>query len=241
MMTQVNTEFQNLILVIPEKADPEREAVALAWQSGGGEVLKLGRFWDPPNLEASRVRLYGNDTFCLVLAEKLGLEPISPPDNMLLKIESGWLKRKILARDLKLVSEADFPTFVKSQVPKVFRSGIYQSLTDLRLECDGLDSTTPIIISEIVEIKAEARVFILNTKVQTFALYEGIDASGLMDFVTQFVNQNELPLTCVLDFAFLKTRGWAFLEANPSWGAGLNNCDPLLAARCIAQATRVKT
>jgi ATP-grasp domain, R2K clade family 2 len=237
----MNTEFQNLILVIPEKADTEREAVALAWQSNGGEVLRLGRFWEPPNLEASQVRLYGNDTFCLVSAEKLGLKLVSPPDDLLLHVESDWLKRKVQPRDLESVSESDFPTFVKSQVPKVFRAGIYQSLTDLRLECDGLDSTTPIIISEIVEIKAEARVFILNSKVQTFALYEGIDASGLMDFVTRFVNQNDLCLTCVLDFAFLANQGWAFLETNPTWGAGLNNCNPFLAARCIAQATQVKT
>ncbi len=237
----MKNEFQNLILVVPEKPDSEREKVALAWQSGGGEVLKLGRFWEPPNLEASRVRLYGNDTFCLVLAEKLGLELISPPDNLLLNIESDWLKREIQARDLESVSEANFPTFVKSQVPKVFRSGIYQSLTELRLECDGLDTTTPIIISEIVNMQTEARVFVLGAEIQTFAVYEGTEVSGLLDFATRFVQQHELPATCVLDFAHLETRGWAFLEANPTWGAGLNNCDPLFAARCIAQATRVKT
>jgi hypothetical protein len=234
----VNSEFQNLILVIPEKADPEREAVALVWQSGGGEVLKLGRFWEPPNLEVSRVRLYGNDTFCLVLAEKLGLELISPADDLLLHIEFDYLKRNVQSRELGLLLDHEFPLFAKSQVPKIFRSGVYQSLADLMLECDGLDSTTPTIMSEIVTIQTEARVFVLDSEIQTLALYEGVDAPGLTNFATQFIKQNELPRTCVLDFAFLETRGWGFLEANPSWGAGLNNCDPLFAARCIAQATR---
>lgn len=229
------------MLVIPEKPDSERDAVALACQSGGGEVLKLGRFWEPPMLEASRVRLYGNDTFCLVLAEKLGLELISPADDLLLHVGFDLLKRKVQSRELGSFSEHDFPAFVKSLVPKVFRSSIYQSIADLQLECAGLDATTSVISSEIVEIKAEARAFVLDGEIQTFALYEGDDISGLIDFATEFIKRNKLPLTCVLDFAFLESQSWAFLEANPTWGAGLNDCDPLLAARCIAQATRVKT
>ena len=130
--------------------------------------------------------------------------------------------------------DQDFPLFAKSQVPKVFRSGIYQSHSDLLLECEGLDSTTPVIISEIVNIQAEARVFVLESEIQTFAVYEGVDSPGLMAFAIQFVKQHELPSTCV------NSRS-AFLEANPTWGAGLNNCDPLFAARCIAQATRLST
>ena len=46
-----------------------------------------------------------------------------------------------------------------------------------------------------------------------------------------------LPKTCVMDLAFIKTRSWALLEFNASWGAGLNGCDPLAAARCIAAAS----
>ena len=241
MMTWMNSEFQNLVLVIPEKPDPEREAVALAWQTGGGNVIKLGRFWEPPELEPSAVRLYGNDTFCLVLAEKLGLELISPSDDLLIHLEHDWLKRKVRSRTLGMLEEHDFPVFAKSQVPKILRSGIYESLTDFRLECQGLTLETPIIISEIVQIKAEARMFVLDAKIQTFALYEGFDESSLLDFANQFVEHNKLPLTCVLDFALLDDLGWAFLEANPTWGAGLNNCNPLGAARCIAQATLSNT
>lgn len=54
-------------LLIPEKADPERDAVASAWEEAGGVALRFGRFWDPPPLDKERVRVYGNDTFCLVL------------------------------------------------------------------------------------------------------------------------------------------------------------------------------
>jgi hypothetical protein len=73
--------FKELLLLIPEKLDTERNAVAEVWQAQGGEVLRLGRFWDPPEINRSRVRLYGNDTFCLILAQKLQLELLSPSDD----------------------------------------------------------------------------------------------------------------------------------------------------------------
>jgi hypothetical protein len=66
--------LQERTLLIPEKADIERDAVATIWADAGGNVMRLGRFWDPPeSLIPSQVTLYGNDTFCLVLEQKLGL------------------------------------------------------------------------------------------------------------------------------------------------------------------------
>lgn len=97
------------MLVIPEKPNSERDAVSVAWQSGGGEALRLGRFWEPPIIKASRVRLYGNDTFCLVLAEKLGMKLVSPADDLLLHVGFDLLKRKVQSRELGPFSEHDFP------------------------------------------------------------------------------------------------------------------------------------
>ncbi len=81
------------LLVIPAGADPERDHVALAWTAEGGAVLRLDRFWEPPALETARVRLYGNDTFCLVVAEVLGLVLVSPPDDLLLHLDEDALGR----------------------------------------------------------------------------------------------------------------------------------------------------
>ena len=44
-------------------------------------------------------------------------------------------------------------------------------------------------------------------------------------------------MTWVLDAALI--RGWALLEANAAWGAGLNGCDPRGAMACIAEATHL--
>lgn len=83
--------LDGLTLLIPEKADPERDAVACAWRQDGGSVLHIGRFWSPPEMDRQRVHLYGNDTFCLVLAQKLRLELVSPPDDLFLTVDPAWL------------------------------------------------------------------------------------------------------------------------------------------------------
>ena len=71
-MDQDSQPTKGLTLVIPDKPDVERDAVAASWHAQGGTVLRLGRFWEPPALDVATIRVYGNETFALVLAQKLG-------------------------------------------------------------------------------------------------------------------------------------------------------------------------
>ena len=225
------------ILLIPSKADPERDAVALAWQQSQGEVLRLDRFWDPPEVDRRLVRLYGPDTFCLVTAQKLRLELLSPPDDLLLHVDTAFLKRNIRGLALRQLRSENFPLFVKSIVPKIFRSRVYESWTDLEDECRGLEPDTVVLASEVVTIRAEARAFVLQGQVQTCALYEG-EGLAPWDFLQQVASGCQLPTTCVLDAALLDG-GWALLEANASWGAGLNGCSPEGVLGCLELATQI--
>src|SRR5262245_1922382 len=112
---------QGLLLVVPQKADSERDAVVAAWEAAGGEVLRLHRFWQPPQVDAQRVRLYGNDTFCLVVAQKLDLELVSPPNDLLAWVKPDRLRRTVQFLPLEMAIAGDFPAFVKPVVPKAFR------------------------------------------------------------------------------------------------------------------------
>jgi hypothetical protein len=228
-----------LILVIPLKADFERDAVAQAWLDAGGEVQRLDRFWEPPEgLDRSRVRLYGNDTFCLVVAEKLGLSLISPDERVLVSAPNFLVKRQVRVENLAVVATAGFPLFVKPVVPKQFRAAVYHSSSDLASECHGLAANTEVIVSDVVRLHAEARAFALDAVIRTVSIYEG---SGSLDHAAHFAERVlqalELPRTCVLDVGLLDDGTWAFIEANATWGAGLNGCDPAAAATCIAAAT----
>ncbi|QSQ20937.1 ATP-grasp domain-containing protein [Pyxidicoccus parkwayensis] len=230
--------FHGLTLLVPDKADSERDAVARAWETGGGTVLRLGRFWSPPEMDRARVRLYGNDTFCLVLAQKLGVSLVSPPDDLLLKVDSAWVKREVRGATLAQVMAEAFPRFIKPLVPKVFRAAVWPGPEALAEECRGLAPDTPVLSSEIVSLRAEARAWVLDGRVRTCAVYEGTaSVTEAEAFLASVAREAPLPRTCVLDVALVEGRGWALLEANAAWGAGLNGCDAAEAARCIAEAT----
>jgi len=201
--------------------------VAESFASHGGAAHRIGRFWDPPVFDPLTVRVYGADSFCLVLQQKLGLLLCSPDDELLLRVPSDYLKRQIIHRVLGESSAITFPSFVKPIVPKQFRGAVYQSSAELVAECSGLSSDTKIFVSEPVVFSAEARTFVLNGRVLDASVYEGQgEASGAETFVTALMHAMSLPRSVVVDVGLIDGRGWAVIEFNAAWGAGLNGCDP---------------
>lgn len=227
-----------MTLVVPEKPDSERDAVAKAWENQGGEVLRLGRFWEPPEMDRRCVRLYGNDTFCLVLAQILDLVLVSPRDELLIEVPSEIVGRKVGVTSLGSVDTLEYPTFAKSLVPKLFSAGVYGSCEEILAAAKDLPMDTLVLYSSIINLACEARVFVLDGKSATWGIYEGsgnvIEARAFAD---QVAGQVELPKTCVLDLGQLDDGNWVLLEANATWGAGLNGCDPATVADCLLYAT----
>jgi hypothetical protein len=216
-----------LNLLISDKPDLERDSVAESFASHGGAVHRIGRFWDPPVFDPPTVRVYGADSFCLVLQQKLGLALCSPDDELLLRVPSNYLKRQIIHHVLGETSAITFPSFVKPVVPKQFRGAVYKSSAELVAECRGLLPDTEIFASEPVAFSAEARTFVLDGHVLDAAVYEGQgEASGAETFVAALTHAMSLPHSLVVDVGFIDSRGWAVIEFNATWGAGLNGCDP---------------
>jgi hypothetical protein len=50
-----------LNLLISDKPDAEREAVADVFAHHGGMIHRIGRFWDPPLFDPATLRVYGCD------------------------------------------------------------------------------------------------------------------------------------------------------------------------------------
>lgn len=230
--------YSGLLLIISDKPDRERDALASAWEDAGGEVLRLGRFWDPPPLVRERVRLYGSDSFSQVLAQKLGLALLSPRDEQLAELDEEWLRRSVRISSLGELEGTPYPAFVKPVTPKLFRAGVYSDYAAVQRECQGLESELQVLVAEVVSFQAEARCFVLDGRVLTSSIYAGSgDPAAAQEFATRLVASLELPKTCVADVGFIAGRGWGLVEFNASWGAGLNGCDPVQAAQCIAEAT----
>ncbi|OJJ22810.1 hypothetical protein BKI52_00210 [marine bacterium AO1-C] len=227
------------VLLIPEKADTERMAVAAAWKDQGGVVKSVGKFWQKPVLNTNQTYIYGNDTFALVLAQVLGKKLISPQDEVIANIPISWLKRQLSIVSSNNISQLTFPCFVKPVQPKLFTARVYTSLVALQGVIKGLENI-PLICSEVVAIEKEVRVFVLNQVIADLAYYEGSgDLKPPHTFIEDFLQHNtlNLPITFVVDLGYNAILGWFILEFNASWGAGLNGCDPVKVLPCIRAAT----
>ncbi|HYV90201.1 MAG TPA: ATP-grasp domain-containing protein [Chitinophagales bacterium] len=229
------------VLLVPYKADVERDKIFDAWKKLGGRVQRIDKFWErPANLQNQKVAIYGNDTFALVLAQVLDVQLISPDDLIIARLDKKWTKRSVVQKKIREVTENDLPGFIKPSVPKQFKAGIYHHLKELLEETNGISSEEILLLSEIVDVKAEARGFVLEGALKDLALYEGsVDLETGKEFLNAFLkNENgKFPKTFVVDIGFNHELGWYIIEFNSSWGAGLNNCQPEKVIECIVEAT----
>lgn len=227
-----------LNLLISDKPDVERDAVAESFVRGGGEVTRVGRFWDPPAFEPATVRVYGADSFCLVLQQKLGLTLCSPHNELLLRLPTEFLRRQIVRSRLEDVPDLSLPAFIKPIIPKQFRAAVYATPAEIWKESEGLAPDTAIFVSEVVTFAAEARAFVLQGEVLDAAVYEGGgDVEAVESFVTELAKTDLLPRTVVVDVGLIRGRGWAVIEFNAAWGSGLNGCDPMKVLPAIVAAS----
>lgn len=226
-----------MVLAIPAQPDDERDSVADAWARSGGTVERIARFWEPPPLDAARVRVYGGETFCLVLAQLLGLRLLAPDDDLLLALDAALLGREVIGVAVADAQTISFPRFVKPVTPKQFHARVYEHAHDLVAATSGIDPAAMLLVAEPVEFVAEARTFVLDGRVLASAVYEGAtDEAAAADFAEIVAATVELPRAVVIDVGLLRDR-WVIVEANAAWGAGLNGCDAAAVLPCIAAAS----
>lgn len=231
----MNTTGLNLL--ISDKPDVERDAVARAFEACGGIVHRIARFWDPPPFEPSTVRIYGADSFCLVLQQKLGFALCSPANEVIMSVPSRFLNRHVARHTLADVPSLTFPTFIKPFTPKQFRGAVYEKPEEVAIECRDLPAETPVFVSEPVTFTVEVRSFVLDGIVLDAGVYEGnSQVMGAVEFVGALTPLMPVPRAVVIDVGFIDGRGWAVIEFNAAWGAGLNGCnaEKVLAATVFA-------
>ena len=220
----------NEILLIPDKPDIERDSIAESWEKNGGEVIRIGKFWERPNVDSQkRLTIYGIDTFSLVLAQLLGLKLLEPKDELISKLEFNWVKRKVEIVKNHEVGKSLFPIFIKPVKPKTFKSSVYEDFDKFTKETKGIGKNELIIKSSIIKLESEVRAFILNNKILDMAIYEGnSNLESAREFLTDFLQHHSinLPESYVIDLGFNETDKWFVIEFNSSWGAGLNSCNP---------------
>lgn len=97
---------------------------------------------------------------------------------------------------------------------------------------------TRVFVAEVVSFNSEVRCFVLDGRVLDVAIYEGCaNLAEAGAFVLALIEVMELPRAVVIDVGFIAGRGWAVIEFNAAWGAGLNGCDPERSLSAILAAS----
>ena len=220
-----------------------REAISRGW-----EVKRLSNWQiDDDTRELSEPFLYVEALFGPTLAEQLAVQLIDPPEDWLCRLPSKYRKRNVELTTLKNARELKRPAFVKPPNDKSFPAAVYSPAS--LPTCFEPDMA--VLVSEPVAFESEFRCFVLNREVRTYSLYSRngeptpqspwtkAESDSLLQFVTELLSDETIaiPSACVLDCGPIVGQGWAAVELNAAWGAGIYQCNPSKAIDVVRAAT----
>ncbi len=193
---------------------------------------------------------YAEALFAPAFAEQLGVRLDSPPEDWLVRLPAEYRRREVVLTTLGSARGGKTPRFIKPPNDKSFRAAVY-----LGAELPaGFDDGMAVLASEVVEWELEFRCFVLDRRLATLSLYarhgepqldQGYASGADEDrAATSFIEtmladpRVDLERTAVIDIGLIGDRGWACVEQNAAWGAGLYACDPDAALDVIAASMR---
>ncbi len=232
------------ILLLPSRYSADSVALWQAALTAGWSVRRLG-YGQPAEVRAGeQAAIYGEPVFALALASNLEHALLTPTAEWLTSLPDAFLRRS-----LRLVLAGAFdtatlrlPAFIKPAADKLFTAQVYLAAEDLP-DMRRLDPTTPLFIAEPVVWQDEFRCFIHEGQVRTASIYaragtvahaadgswpcDPADLEEASGFAQRVMNTPgvSVPPGLVLDVGRIEQRGWAVVEANPAWGAGLYGCE----------------
>jgi ATP-grasp domain, R2K clade family 2 len=247
-----------VLVLSPRYSEDSRVLRSTALQLGW-HVERLGN-WDVPERLFQRTLIFSGEIGYLpVIAHKLSWALLDAPPDWLLHLSWNYCQRSIERKTLADAYKLAQPAFVKHATGKAFVAGVYASGADLPVESQSLSKTTPVLIAEPVHWEIEFRFFVLERQVMTFSSYwrdhhstrlndgrwETWPAEGeeARDFLQTLLADPavQIPPAIVIDIGKIRGRGWAVIEANAAWAAGIYGCDPfrilpVLARTCVSRS-----
>lgn len=212
------------------------------WRAAGLRGWRVERLtsWRVPNelLSVQEPVFYLESLFGPSFAEQFGYRMIEPPDDWLPRLPIDYRKRTISLMTLDEARRIEGKAFIKPANDKSFPARVYGG-HELP---EGYEGDSPVLVSEIVEWKKEFRCFIPDRRLMTSSIYlrDGVlqrengfatqvdEVREMTEFVEAILSDDrvEFPRTAVMDVGVIKGAGWAVVEQNSAWGAGIYGCDP---------------
>lgn len=217
-------------LVLSPRYHADSNDMMKAAQNRGWSTHRAIRYVGPE--DGSNCCVYGELLFADIMASRLKLGLLDPPDFWLAKLPADLLKRTVrgcrpytLSYCFDKIGEK---AFVKPANDKVFQYGVYERSEDVPLRF--VDPHCPILLSEVVSFDIEVRCYVLDREVIAWEYYRLIgdhteeeartDGKLFAESVLKRVGY-QLPSAVVLDVGHIEGRGWAVVEANQAYSSGI--------------------
>ncbi|MEI8194997.1 MAG: ATP-grasp domain-containing protein [Phycisphaerae bacterium] len=241
-------------LVLPPRYTPDSITLSKAANRKGWDVCRFASWRVPEGFSAEKIVLYGEPLFASVVVDALGVVALEPSWDWLPSLPERYRLRKVVRSSLGKARGLAQKLFVKPLEDKCFAAKVYECGNDLP-PVSHLPDSTPILISDPVDWRIEFRTFVLDRQVRTLSPYlrdgelaedkngqwpataEELEAATI--FAKQVLTDPEvqMPRAFVLDIGRIEGRGWAVIEANAAWGAGIYGCDPDEVINVLESAT----
>lgn len=197
-----------------------RAAVKAGW-----DVHRAIRYRAPEGVELPCV--FGEIAFCDMMAERLDLGLLEPPEAWLGTLPEEMVKRELWCGTVADLGRVTSRSFVKPANDKVFSFGVYEKGSDVPTRY--VDDICPIIVSEVVAFDIEVRLHLLDGEIVAASQYRLVQANVTEDqaveqavaFIKPYLKSLELPSSVVVDVGNIEGRGWAFIEANQTYASGV--------------------
>jgi hypothetical protein len=192
--------------------------------------------------------LYLEALMAEAIAEQLGVRLVNPPNDWLPNLPEEYRKRWVYLITLSEARQSRKQAFIKPPNDKSFPARVYAA-EDLPSE---YDDETPVLAAEVVQWNKEFRCFILNRSLKTFSVYlrdgelqsendfahTSEEEGEVREFIEMVLSDKrvQIPSATVIDVGLIRGRGWAVIEQNAAWGAGLYGCDPAQAIEVLRYA-----
>lgn len=227
-------------LILTPRYTDDSQALWRAANRLGWRVERLINWRLPDELKlVPEPILYVEALMTEMIAEQLGLRLLDAPHDWLPNLPEEYRKRWVYLSTLGEVRSMEKAAFIKPPNDKSFPARIYKGE---ELPSDYPDEM-PVLIAEIVEWEKEFRCFILNRSLKTFSVYlrngelqrendfvhTEEEESEVREFIETLLSDERIEILqgTVIDVGVIQGRGWAVVEQNAAWGAGLYGCDPM--------------
>jgi hypothetical protein len=241
--------------ITPDSVSIWKAALQLEWK-----VERLANWRVPSELSKLNgdVVVYAEPLFAEAVADQLDLILVEPPPEWLVEVPSRFRKRRVGLMTLAEAKQIPEPVFVKPAEGKVFEAKVYAAATQLP-PSETVDENLPVLCSEPVKWQLEVRCFVRDRQLvelspywRTGTLAQAEDGTwpfhdGEEDTAREFAesllkaDDVSMPPAFVLDVGITEEHGWAVVEGNPCWGAGLYGCEPSRVLEVLRGAFKRRT